>query len=516
MEEFGLRLFAAREPGAVAIVDGAGRAWTRGVLSDLIDRTAGGFVAADLGSGDVVAIVAPNCAELLAVHLAGIAAGLYVVPINWHLTEREIAYVLADCGAKAVIAHERLGRARLASLAAMCGAATLKVAIGAAPGFLSLEELGAAPLRSGARERGRLLPYTSATTGRPKAVRLPLGGARAALAKTVAWHRSLGIALEADNVHLCQSMLYYAAPLERAVIALEMGHTVVLMDGWDAAAVLRVIEERRVTTTFMVPTMFVRLLKLPEPLRAAHLPASLRCVVHSGAPCPLDVKRRMLEWWGPIIFETYGASEVQGTIASPAEWLAHPGTVGKPIPGTRLAILDGEGRELPRGEIGSVYLTPHTGERFEYLGNAAQTAACRRGDLVTVGDRGFVDGDGFLYLVGRESELIICSGMNVYPAEIEHALLAHPAVLDCAVTGEPHEVCGEVPVAHVALAPGVRPSAELTATLLTFAGERLAAMKLPRRIAYQAALPRDANGKLRRGLLRLSASGPGIPLDAAR
>jgi long-chain acyl-CoA synthetase len=283
------------------------------------------------------------------------------------------------------------------------------------------------------------------------------------------------------------------------------------MARWDPAAALRVIEERRVTSTFMVPTMFVRLLRLPEPLRARHSTASLRFVVHSGAPCAPDVKRRMLEWWGPIIWESYGASEVQGTIASPAEWLAHPGTVGKPIVGTRLLIVDDEGRALPPGAVGTVYLTPHTGERFEYLNDPPRTAASRRGAFVTVGDRGYLDDEGFLYLVGRESELIICSGMNIYPAEIEQTLLAHPAVLDCVVTGSAHALLGEVPIAHVELVPGAQPGADLTAALLRFAAERLSAMKLPRRIEYRSALPRDPNGKLRRTSL---SSHP--PLDGAR
>jgi long-chain acyl-CoA synthetase len=270
------------------------------------------------------------------------------------------------------------------------------------------------------------------------------------------------------------------------------------MECWEPAAFLRIIAERRVTTTFMVPTMFVRLLKLPAAVRASHSTKSLRFVIHGGSPCPPDVKRRMLEWWGPIIWESYGASEVQGVIASPAEWAARPGTVGKPIAGTKLEILDEDGRALPPGSVGTIYLTPHTGDRFEYLGDEAKTAACRRGEFVTAGDRGYVDEDGYLFLVGRDSELIISSGMNIYPAEIEQVLIGHPAVLDCAVNGAPHELCGEVPIAHVQLVPGTDPSSELTATLLRFAAERLAPMKLPRRIVYRTALPRDPNGKLMR------------------
>jgi long-chain acyl-CoA synthetase len=252
--------------------------------------------------------------------------------------------------------------------------------------------------------------------------------------------------------------------------------------------------------------MFVRLLKLPEYVRRRYSTASLRFVIHSAAPCPPDVKRRMLEWWGPVIWESYGASEVQGCIVSPAEWLERPGTVGRPIAGSKLKILDEHGRTLGPGEIGSIYLTSHSGDRFEYLGDAAKTAACHRDDFVTVGDRGYVDEAGYLYLVGRDSELIISSGMNIYPAEIEQVLLGHPAVTDCAVVGAPHALCGQVPEAHVQLAPGVRSCAKLTDELLRFLAEHVSPMKLPRRIEYAAALPRDPNGKLLRRHLQVDGA----------
>jgi long-chain acyl-CoA synthetase len=507
MSPFGFRFFANRSPAAVAVIDARGREWTREELLDLVDRTAGALVGAGLERGDAIAIVAPNCAEYLAVHLAGIAAGLYVVPINWHLADREIAYILANSGAKAAFAHPQLGARRLATIGV---SVRLAVGFGEIAGFVPLERFADAPLRIPMqRTPGRLLAYTSATTGVPKAVRLPLEGAGRALAKTVAWHHSLGIELENDNVHLCSSMLYHAAPLDGAVVALEMGHVVALMDHWDAEQLLQAIDDRRVTTTFMVPTMFVHLLKLPEHVRRRYSAASLRFVIHGAAPCPPDVKRRMLEWWGPIIWESYGASEVQGCIASPAEWLERPGTVGRPIAGSKLKIVDEQGRELGPREIGSIYLTSHTGDRFEYLGDAAKTAACRRGEFVTVGDRGYVDEEGYLFLVGRDSELIISSGMNIYPAEIEQVLLGHPAVTDCAVVGAPHALCGQVPEAHVQLAPGVRAGAQLTDELLRFLAEQVSPMKLPRRIEYASALPRDPNGKLLRRHLQCEAASLG-------
>jgi long-chain acyl-CoA synthetase len=503
MNHFGLRHFAARDRDATAVIEQNGAIWSRGELLALADRTACAFAACGLEPGDVVAIVAPNCAEYLAAYLAGIGAGLYVVPLNWHLAAPEIDYLLEDSGAKAIVAHARLGERRLAALRAHADRVTALVAIGAAEGFCELREFARATARPlPSAPEGRMLPYTSATTGRPKGVWRPLPGAREAVRKFVEWHLALGVELEHDNVHLCSSMLYHAAPLDGARIALEMGHGVVLMDTWEPLAVLEIIEWRRVTTTFMTPTMFVRLLKLPDDARTSHSTESLRFVVHGGAPCAPDVKRRMLDWWGPILWEAYGASEAQGTIASSEEWMRRPGTVGRPIEGTQLAILDEQGRELPAGEIGLIYLTPYTGERFEYYGDETKTRACRRGDFVCVGDLGYVDDDGYLFVCGRSTEVIISSGMNIYPAEIEQVLIGHPAVADCAVVGAEHEVLGEVPYAVVQPAPGAEPSTELTRELLRFLGERVAAMKLPRRIEYRAELPRDPNGKLRRGALR--------------
>jgi long-chain acyl-CoA synthetase len=503
MDEFGLRHFAARDRDAVAVIEQNDAIWSRGELLALADRTACAFAAAGLEPGDVVAIVAPNCAEFLAAYLGGIAAGLYVVPVNWHLAAPEIDYLLENSGAKAIVAHARLGEHRLATLRAHAACVRTLVAIGRADGFRELRELALAASRPLPNvPEGRMLPYTSATTGRPKGVWHPLSGAREAVRRFVEWHLALGVELEHDNVHLCSSMLYHAAPLEGARVALEMGHTVALMDAWEPLAFLDVIERRRVTTTFMTPTMFARLLRLPADARAGRSIQSLRFVVHGGAPCSPEVKRRMIDWWGPIIWESYGASEAQGTIASSEEWLRRPGTVGKPIAGTRLAILDERGRELPPGEIGLIYLTPYTGEPFEYYGDEAKTRACRRGDFVCVGDLGYVDDDGYLFLCGRKTELIISSGMNIYPAEIEQALSEHPAVADCAVVAEPHELFGEVPHALVQPAPDAVPGTELTRELLRFLSERVAAMKLPRRIEYRATLPRDPNGKLLRGALR--------------
>lgn len=508
MNEYGFRHFASRDSGAPAIIEHDGTTWSRGALLELADGIARGLAAAGLAPGDAVAIVAPNCAEYVATYLAGISAGLYVVPVNWHLAAPEVDYLVESSRAKAIVAHAKLGNRRLDTLRAHGAQMKAAVSIGSADGFRELRAFAASAgsFELGASlPMGRMLPYTSATTGVPKAVRRSLDGAAHAMRKFVEWHRALGVSLEDDNVHLCSAMLYHAAPLEGVRNALEMGHAVVLMECWDAAAMLIAIESFQVTTAFMTPTMFVRLLRLPAEERERST-RSLRFVVHGGAPCPPDVKRRMLAWWGPILWEAYGATEAQGTIVSSEEWLRRPGTVGKAIPGSRLAILDDGGRELPPGEIGLVYVAPYTGESFEYLDDEPKTRACVRGDLVWVGDRGFVDAEGYLFLCGRETDLIISSGVNIYPAEIENALIAHPAVVDCAVVGSDDRLLGQTARAIVQLRSDAVPSVELTRELLAFLGARVAAMKLPRRIEYRDRVPRDANGKLLRRALREEAS----------
>lgn len=506
MNEVTFARFAAENPAEIAIVDPHGETWTRGELASLVRRLTRALGGAGLVPGDALAIVAPNCAEFLAAYLAAIAAGLYVVPMNWHLAPAELARLLEDSNARAVIAHCRLGGLQLATLLDSRPRGALAISIGAAAGYVSLEELTAGvadrPIADG--PWGRVMPFTSATTGRAKAVKLPLGNARGALARMVRWHESVGVLPEDGNVHLCASMLYHSAPLEGAVAALHMGHRVVLVDRWDPERLLEAIERQRVTTTFLVPTMFVRLLKLPPDVRNCHSTATLRFVVHGGAPCPVEVKRAMLDWWGPILWEAYGAAEAQGTMASAAEWLERPGTVGRAVPGARIAILGEDGEALPPRAVGKVYLVPYNGDRFEYLGDPEKTHAAYRGELVTVGDVGYVDEDGYLFLCGRRGELIISSGMNIYPAEIEQVLVQHPAVADCAVVGEPHALLGEVPIAIVQPMPGFEGSRTLSGELLEFLGERLSAMKLPKRVDYVEHIPRDPSGKLFRRLLDTS------------
>jgi long-chain acyl-CoA synthetase len=377
------------------------------------------------------------------------------------------------------------------------------ICIGAAPGLVSLEEFvagnSAGPLEDPLP--GRVMSYTSATTGRPKGILLPLPASRAALDRIIRLHIDTGVEL-GGHVNLCGSMLYHAAPLEGAAIALHMGHVVVLIDRWEPEAFLRTIEEQRVTIVFTTPAMFVRMLKLSDHVRAKYRTSSLQRVIHTGAACPVEIKRRMIEWWGPIFWDTYGAAEGAGTIVGSAEWTRYPGTVGRPLPGSRIKILDAAGEEVPRGEVGTIYMTRHTGDRFEYKGDPQKTRASYRGDFFTVGDLGYVNDQGYLFVCDREVDLIICGGMNVYPAEVEQALILHPQVADCAILGAPDELFGEIVYAVVQAQDGVRTGPRLTLEILEFLSQHVAPVKLPRRVYYADSLPRDPTGKLLKRLLR--------------
>ena len=252
----------------------------------------------------------------------------------------------------------------------------------------------------------------------------------------------------------------------------------------------------------MVPTQFHRLLALPDEVRSRYDLSSMRAMIHAAAPCPIDIKRRMLEWWGPVVWENYAASEGGGTVVSPAEWLQKPGTVGKAWPTSEIKILDEQGAELPTGEIGTVYMALGNSQDFEYHGDRQKTQANRKGRFFTVGDVGYLDADGFLFLRDRKIDMIISGGANIYPAEIENALLAHPKVGDVAVFGIPNEDWGEEVKAVIEPAAGVEPGPALAAEILAWCADRLAKFKTPRTIDFVAELPRDPNGKLYKRKLR--------------
>ncbi|PWK87111.1 long-chain acyl-CoA synthetase [Lentzea atacamensis] len=498
----GLWNIASDQPGLTALVDPSGREITYAELAASADRYGRGFQALGLAPGDSIVLMLPNSAELVAVYFAAFQTGLYVVMANWHLTGAEVAYLVQDSGAKAFVGHERFAQAATEAAASLPAGA--RFSVGDIAGFEPLAKLGAGEEgRPDVRTAGSPMLYTSGTTGRPKGVRRPLTGADPDVVPPSApWFFGIfGIKPHDGHVHLCGSPLYHTAVLNFVVISIQLGHTAVLVDHWSPEEMLRLIERYKVTHSHMVPTQFHRLLALPDDVKAKYDLSSLRAMIHGAAPCPLEVKRRMLDWWGPVVIEYYAATEGGGTAISAQEWLKKPGSVGLPWPTSEIKILDENGTELPAGERGLVYMRMGDAT-FEYHKDAEKTKAARVGKLFTLQDIGYLDEDGYLFLCDRKNDMIISGGVNIYPAEIEGELVCHPKVADVAVFGVPHPDWGEEIKAVVQPADGVEPSEELTRELLEFAGTRLAKFKLPRTIDYLAELPRDPNGKLYKRKLR--------------
>jgi long-chain acyl-CoA synthetase len=499
----GLWAIAAESPDRTAVIEPTGTAVSYAELAREADRYGRGLRSLGLSVGDSVATLLPNSVTALAMYFAAIETGLYVVPVNWHQVATEISYILTDSAAGAFVAHERFSDA--AVVAADLASIKHRFAVGHVPGFEPVARLGddGSSERPFPRTHGAPMLYTSGTSGRPKGVRRALTGAdpddTAAMA---AWFFSLfGIAPFDSHVHLCGSPLYHTAVLNFATISIQLGHPVVLMDRWDPEESLRLIERHRVTHTHTVPTQFRRMIALPEEVRARYDTSSLRAVIHSAAPCPPELKRQMIEWLGPVIVEYYAATEGGGTLISSAEWLRKPGSVGLPWKGSQVQVLDRAHHEVAPGQQGLVYMKMGTSS-FSYHTDEAKTQASRAGELFTVGDIGYLDSDGYLFLCDRGSDMIISGGVNIYPAEIEAALYGHPAVADVAVFGIPHDDWGEEIKAVVEPVPGLDTGPELTAELLAFLGGRLAKFKMPRTIDYVAELPRDPNGKLYKRRLR--------------
>ena len=508
MDRIGFDHFARVAPEELAIIDGRGRAWSRGELAALVNRLSRALRRAGLRPGDVIAVIAPNSAEFLAAYLATTQIGLYFVPINYHLLDKEIEHIVACSSARALLIHARHCRALTPSLRSRGCLPTVRISIGPAEEFDSLESITAResddPLEDAIA--GRSLIFTSATTGYPKAVHRPLADAEAARHRLLELIRSMsaaaGIEPGHDGAHLCQSQLYHTAPLDCTTSALHLGHTVVLMERWDPEKALHLIERHLVRATVMVPAMFTRLLRLPEDVRRRYSVKSLKLVSHGGAPCPVEVKRQMIEWWGPVLQEVYGAAEGGGTAISSVDWLRKPGSVGRAYPGAAIRILNEDGEELPSGTAGAIYIRSFTGDRFEYLGEPDKTANAHRGEFFSVGDVGYLDEEGFLYICDRKIDIIITGGVNVYSAEVERVLLLHPAVADCAVFGIPDALLGECILAVVEPSPQVVPDRHLTTELLAFLARCLTQSKIPRRIEYVRALGRDPAGKLLKRRLR--------------
>jgi long-chain acyl-CoA synthetase len=487
---------AGRNPDGLAVDDSQRRlSWAE--LADRSTRVAN-FLRDDVGvrPDDRVAILMENRAEYVELVVGAILAGAWVTPINWHLGADEIAYIVNDSGARLVFSDDAFGDDALAA-----GAPTVVRA--GAELDAALASASDRPIPGGNPAGGPMI-YTSGTTGHPKGVRR---ARPPTVGEAIPHMRGLGtnVGLDGSGPHLITGPMYHAAPLMFAIYDQMNGAPIVILPRWDEREALERIVEHGVRHTHLVPTMFVRLLRLPEAERAAFDGADLDLVLHGAAPVSVPVKRRMIEWWGEILVEYWGATEGGvNTRVDSAEWLAHPGTVGRALPNFEIFAVDEAGTRLPAGATGALYCRHRSIERvFEYHGDPEKTAAAYlEPGVFTIGDIGRVEPDGFVYLADRASNTIISGGVNIYPVEVEHVLQEHPAIADVGVFGIPDDEWGERVKGAVELRPGFEPSPELESDIIAFGRERLAAYKVPRSIDFEAELPRHPTGKLYIRLLR--------------
>ena len=502
--------FAAADPDRPAVIMATtGEVITYAELDAEANRLSHVFRAAGLQQGDHVALCLENSSRFLPVVWGAHYAGLYYTAMSSRLTTEEMAYIIDDCGARAFVTSAYKAE-QAAELHDLMPRVELRLMIdGVIEGFDRYETVLAAqpptPLPED-RVEGQDMLYSSGTTGRPKGVKVPLPGAPLGEgADGVTGLAQLLFGADESTRYLSPAPLYHAAPLRFCRATHRVGGTVVVMEHFDAEQYLALVEEHRITFSQVVPTMFIRLLKLPEAVRARYDLSSLRVVVHAAAPCPAEVKAQIIDWFGPIIHEYYAGTEGNGFVyCNSQDWLAHRGTVGKAILGVVHIVAD-DGDEAPTGESGTVYFEGELASTFEYHNDAEKTASSRdptgRG-WSTLGDVGYLDADGFLYLTDRKAYMIITGGVNVYPQEAENVLALHPKVNDVAVFGVPNEDFGEEVKAVVEPASMDDAGPELAQELIAYCKDHLADVKCPRSIDFRAELPRHPTGKLYKRLLK--------------
>ena len=487
---------------AALVIAGSGASIDYPTLHATAIRMARALRSLGLDPGDHVSLCCENRLDYPALWWGAHYAGTHYTLISTQLTAAEIAYILTDSGAKALVLSAAQAKRLGDDLAERTPAVRMLVTGGSHPQAAPLEPLLTAqssePLEDAVE--GHAMLYSSGTSGAPKAIKRPMTGNPLGTSPMFVLLAQGIFGLSADSVYLSPAPLYHAAPYGFVTAATALGATAVIMESFDAEQVLANIEHHRVTHAQFVPTMFIRLLELSESVRAKYDLSSLRCAIHAAAPCPILVKDRMLEWWGPVIHEYYSGTEGAGfTHCGPQDWLAHKGSVGRPLMG-EIHVVDDDGRELPSGEEGLIYFGG--GMPFEYHNDPAKTEEAHLRGWATLGDVGRVDENGFLYLTDRKSSMIITGGVNVYPQETENLLAAHPAVFDVAVIGIPHPTFGEEVKAVVQPASGFDASPELETDLIAFCHTHLAPVKCPRSVDFCESLPRHATGKLLKRLLR--------------
>ena len=457
-----------------------------------------------LRTGDHIALLMENTPTFMEICWAAQRSGLYYTAISRYLTADEIAYIVKDCGAKAVITTPKCVEAIAPLVTNAADAPVFYIAGGSHAGFRSWDDaLAAQPATPIADESaGYDMLYSSGTTGRPKGIKRPLLEPSILVPNPLLKLLCSSMCgMTEDSIYLSPAPLYHAAPLRFNMMSAALGGTSIIMESFDAEEFLRLIEKHKVTQSQLVPTMFVRMLKLPDEVRAKYDVSSLKGAVHAAAPCPSDIKARMIDWWGPVLIEYYAGSEGNGvTVSTSKDWLAHRGTVGRSVVGT-LKILDDDGNELPVGETGTVYFAD--GPKFAYHNDPDKTQrAFNDRGWSTLGDVGYLDNDGFLYLTDRKAYMIISGGVNIYPQETEDILISHPAVADVAVFGVPNEEMGEEVKAVVQPHDMARAGKDLADELILFCRKHLSPIKCPKSVDFEAELPRTPTGKLVKRHLR--------------
>jgi long-chain acyl-CoA synthetase len=495
-----------RPDQAAYIMAATGETVTYRQLNDRSNQLAQCFYALGLRFGDHIAIMMENRPEFFEVCWAAQRSGLYYTCINWHFNADETAYILDDCDARVLVISDTF-RDLAADLVDKMPGVQWRLMVGSeARGYHSYEEVRdtypAEPLEE--ELEGTRMLYSSGTTGRPKGVRYKIprqriGDLPAEMGMmTTIWR------MDENAVYLSPAPMYHSAPLFYCMSTMRLGGTAIVMDQFDPENALACIEQYRVTHSQWVPTMFVRMLKLPDEVRTRYDLSSQRVAIHAAAPCSVEVKRKMIEWWGPIIDEYYAATEGMGaTYINSADWLAHPGSVGRSMLGP-IRILDDENNELAPGEVGTVWFEPPANRPgFEYHKDAEKTRdSFNDRGWSTVGDMGYLDDDGYLYLTDRRTFMIVSGGVNIYPQEAENVLINHPKVYDVAVFGIPDPEMGERVHGVVQPTNWHDKGPELERELLAYVQSQLAHYKCPKRIDFDRELPREQTGKLYKRLLR--------------